>query len=351
MVQQTDRFDSLSELFNEAIIIVDRTGVVERANAKAFELLGAHIAHRPLDNFLRHPDFQDALDAASAIGKKTDLNYTRMGQVRRDFKIRIAPFDDGQIILIIFDITMELSVERIQSEFVANVSHELRSPLTALTGFIETLQTSAKEDVDARERFLGIMQSEADRMQRLIDGLLSLSRVEAEEHRPPRDALDLMKVVEDAIAALRFRASSNDMEIVVTNDWPEVDGVPVVNGDADELSEVIHNLIDNAIKYGHDGSEIAVRISTGRGVDQKFRPDLVRVQIINQGDTIGEEHLSRLTERFYRVDKGRSRNMGGSGLGLAIVKHIVNRHRGRLRIISNDGETCFSITLPCVMRS
>ncbi|MEE3120638.1 MAG: histidine kinase dimerization/phospho-acceptor domain-containing protein, partial [Pseudomonadota bacterium] len=157
MVQQTDRFDSLSELFNEAIIIVDRTGVVERANAKAFELLGAHIAHRPLDNFLRHPDFQDALDAASTNGKITDLNYTRMGQVRRDFKIRIAPFDDGQIILIIFDITMELSVERIQSEFVANVSHELRSPLTALTGFIETLQTSAKEDVGARERFLDIM--------------------------------------------------------------------------------------------------------------------------------------------------------------------------------------------------
>ena len=351
MVQQTDRFDSLSELFNEAIIIVDRTGVVERSNAKAFELLGAHIAHRPLDNFLRHPDFQDALDAASTNEKITDLNYTRMGQVRRDFKIRIAPYDDGQIILIIFDITMELSVERIQSEFVANVSHELRSPLTALTGFIETLQTSAKEDVSARERFLGIMQSEADRMQRLIDGLLSLSRVEAEEHRPPRDALDLMKLVEDVIAALRFRASSNDMEIVVTNDWPEVDGVPVVSGDADELSEVIHNLIDNAIKYGHDGSEIAVRISTGRGVDQKFRPDLARVQIINQGDTIGEEHLSRLTERFYRVDKGRSRNMGGSGLGLAIVKHIVNRHRGRLRITSNDGETCFSITLPCVMRS
>ena len=351
MVQQTDRFDSLSELFNEAIIIVDRTGVVERSNAKAIELLGAHIARRPLDNFLRHPDFQDALEAASTNQKITDLNYTRMGQVRRDFKIRIAPFDDGQIILIIFDITMELSVERIQSEFVANVSHELRSPLTALTGFIETLQTSAKEDVSARERFLGIMQSEADRMQRLIDGLLALSRVEAEEHRPPREALDLIKVVEDAIAALHFRASGNDMEIVFINDWPEVDGVPVVNGDADELSEVIHNVIDNAVKYGHNGSEIAVRISTGRGVDKKFRPDLVRIQIINQGDTIGEEHLSRLTERFYRVDKGRSRNMGGSGLGLAIVKHIVNRHRGRLQITSNDGETCFSITLSCVMRS
>ena len=227
----------------------------------------------------------------------------------------------------------------------------MRSPLTALTGFIETLQTSAREDVEARERFLGIMQSEADRMQRLIDGLLSLSRVEAEEHRAPRDALDLIKVIEDAIAALRFRASGNDMDIVVYNDWPEVDFVPLVNGAADELSEVLHNLIENAIKYGREGSEIAVRISTGRGVDQKFRPDLVRVQIINQGDTIGEEHLSRLTERFYRVDKGRSRNMGGSGLGLAIVKHIVNRHRGRLRITSKDGESCFSITLPCVTRS
>ena len=350
-MQHKDRFDSLSELFNEAIIIVDQAGVVERSNAKAFDLLGAHIAHRPLDNFLRHPDFQDALDAASTSGKTTDLNYTRMGQVRRDFKIRIAPFENAQIILVLFDITMELSVERIQSEFVANVSHELRSPLTALTGFIETLQTSAREDVEARERFLGIMQSEADRMQRLIDGLLSLSRVEAEEHRAPRDALDLVKVIEDTNAALRFRASGNDMDIVVYNDWPEEDGVPVVNGAADEMFEVLHNLIENAIKYGRQGSEIAVRVSTGRGVDQKFRQDMVNVQIINQGDTIGEEHLARLTERFYRVDKGRSRNMGGSGLGLAIVKHIVNRHRGRLRITSNDGETCFSITLPCVMRS
>ena len=350
-MQHKDRFDSLSELFNEAIIIVDQAGVVERSNAKAFDLLGAHIENRPLDNFLRHPDFQDALDAASTSGKTTDLNYTRMGQVRRDFKIRIAPFENAQIILVLFDITMELSVERIQSEFVANVSHELRSPLTALTGFIETLQTSAREDVEARERFLGIMQSEADRMQRLIDGLLSLSRVEAEEHRAPRDALDLVKVIEDTNAALRFRASGNDMDIVVYNDWPEEDGVPVVNGAADEMFEVLHNLIENAIKYGCQGSEIAVRISTGRGVDQKFRQDMVNVQIINQGDTIGEEHLARLTERFYRVDKGRSRNMGGSGLGLAIVKHIVNRHRGRLRITSNDGETCFSITLPCAMRS
>ena len=350
-MQHKDRFDSLSELFNEAIIIVDQAGVVERSNVKAFDLLGAHIENRPLDNFLRHPDFQDALDAASTSGKTTDLNYTRMGQVRRDFKIRIAPFENAQIILVLFDITMELSVERIQSEFVANVSHELRSPLTALTGFIETLQTSAREDVEARERFLGIMQSEADRMQRLIDGLLSLSRVEAEEHRAPRDALDLVKVIEDTNAALRFRASGNDMDIVVYNDWPEEDGVPVVNGAADEMFEVLHNLIENAIKYGRQGSEIAVRVSTGRGVDQKFRQDMVNVQIINQGDTIGEEHLARLTERFYRVDKGRSRNMGGSGLGLAIVKHIVNRHRGRLRITSNDGETCFSITLPCAMRS
>ena len=350
-MQHKDRFDSLSELFNEAIIIVDQAGVVERSNAKALDLLGAHIAHRPLDNFLRHPDFQDALDAASTSGKTTDLNYTRMGQVRRDFKIRIAPFENAQIILVLFDITMELSVERIQSEFVANVSHELRSPLTALTGFIETLQTSAREDVEARERFLGIMQSEADRMQRLIDGLLSLSRVEAEEHRAPRNALDLVKVIEDTNAALRFRASGNDMDIVVYNDWPEEDGVPVVNGAADEMFEVLHNLIENAIKYGRQGSEIAVRVSTGRGVDQKFRQDMVNVQIINQGETIGEEHLARLTERFYRVDKGRSRNMGGSGLGLAIVKHIVNRHRGRLRITSNDGETCFSITLPCAMRS
>lgn len=344
-VDQKDRFDSLSELFDEAIIIVDEAGVVTRSNAKAFDLLGTQITYNPLDNFLRHPDFLTALDAASSMGKKTDLNYTRMGHVRRDFKIRIAPYEVDEIILIIFDTTLENSVERIQSEFVANVSHELRSPLTALAGFIETLQTSAKDDTEARARFLEIMQNEADRMQRLIDGLLSLSRVEAEEHRPPRNQVDLMQLVETVVAAQQHRAGANNMEIVVRNEWPPQDELPLVRGAEDELSEVFHNLLENAIKYGRDGSQIDVRVTTGRGINQQFRPDLVRVQVINIGETIPEEHLARLTERFYRVDKGRARSMGGSGLGLAIVKHIVNRHRGRLRITSSAGETCFSVTL------
>jgi two-component system phosphate regulon sensor histidine kinase PhoR len=339
-------FDIFSHLFDEAAVLVDRDHLVVRVNDAAIDLLGEHIVGKPLENFLRHPEFFDALGQAQDENMVTDMNYTRHDHMRRDFKIRFAPFFEAHTLILFFDITGQRNIERIQSEFVANVSHELRSPLTALSGFIETLQTTAADDRRAREKFLGIMHSEAQRMQRLIDGLLSLSRVEAEEHRPPRDVVGLVPIIENAVSAFDARARDDDRKIEIILDEAVGETPLTIMADPDELSEVFHNLLENALKYGNSGTPVQVRIGSGRGIGQQLRDDLVRVEVINFGDTIDEQHISRLTERFYRVDKGRSRKMGGTGLGLAIVKHIVNRHRGRLRISSQSGVTGVAVTLP-----
>lgn len=344
-----DHFEQLSALLDDAVILLDAAGVVTQANQQAFALLGEHIAGYPLDWFLRHPDFMTALQAARRDGTVSDLTYTRMDQVRRAFRIRLAPASDENVLLVISDDTSQLSVDRIHADFVANVSHELRSPLTAVNGFIETLQDGAIDDHDARDNFLAIMKMEADRMQRLIDDLLSLSRVEAREHNSPDGIADIEHILDDTVSVLAPRAKDKGMQIIVTSAENAIEaGAAMVRGEHDELRQVFQNLIENALRYGHEDSTVELRIGQGNTAYGELRADLLRVQVINQGDTIAPEHVARLTERFYRIDKGRSRQMGGTGLGLAIVKHIINRHRGRLRVSSEAGETCFSVTLPRV---
>ena len=211
---------------------------------------------------------------------------------------------------------------------MANVSHELRSPLTALSGVVETLQGPAKNDEKARDRFLSLMQGETDRMIRLVGDLLSLSKLESKEHVLPVDRVDLKATIKRVIAVL-----SESMPIYkgrVDFTVPETD--IVISGDRDELTEVFQNLIENALKYSPPDSKVAVDITP-----EEDRPSKVSVMVKDQGDGIAKEHLPRLTERFYRVDKGRSREIGGTGLGLAIVKHILNRHRARLTIDSELG--------------
>lgn len=341
----TQRFETMAALIDEASVLLDAQSKVVAANAKALDLLGSHIIGFPLDRFLRHPDFAEAVRAAHQEDRLTTLDYTRMDQVRRAFSLRLARFDDAHVILLLLDGTMGLSVDRIRSDFVANVSHELRSPLTALLGFIETLQDGAVEEPDSRAHFLSIMEDEATRMQRLIDDLLSLSRVEAEEHRTPDEAVALQPLFEELVSVMK-RAAEKSNKTIAIDIVPELKGAELqVQGARDELRQVFQNLVENAIRYGRPGSEIVLRIGVGRLAGGQMREDLLRVQVVNQGDTIAPEHLARLTERFYRIDKGRSRQMGGTGLGLAIVKHIVNRHRGRLRITSEGGETTVSVTL------
>ena len=235
------------------------------------------------------------------------------------------------------DVTALIRSEQMRVDFVANVSHELRTPLTSLTGFIETLRGPAKDDADAREKFLAIMQEQSERMFRLINDLLSLSRIELDEHSRPTDPVDLGEVLDGVRSMLAMKAEAKEMDLTLT--LPE-EVPPIVRGDADQLTQVFLNLVDNAIKYGGKGTEVAVRV---RARDSRR----LAIDVQDHGAGIPAEHIPRLTERFYRVDAARSRALGGTGLGLAIVKHIVNRHRGRLSISSREGEgSCFTVILP-----
>ena len=216
-----------------------------------------------------------------------------------------------------------------RADFVANASHELRTPLAALSGFIETLKGPARDDVAARERFLNIMESQATRMARLIDDLLSLSRIELNAHLRPDKPVDLLSVVRQVVDALQTLAKDRDVEISIAAPAAAL----IVPGDRDELIRVFENLIENALKYGASGKRVEVTLSRAGTAGQAEAVVAVR----DYGPGISAEHLPRLTERFYRVDVAGSRALGGTGLGLALVKHVLNRHRGRLSVASQAG--------------
>jgi two-component system phosphate regulon sensor histidine kinase PhoR len=242
-----------------------------------------------------------------------------------------------------------------RADFVANASHELRTPLASLIGFIDTLRGPARDDPPARERFLGIMADQAARMNRLIDDLLHLSRIEVVEHRPPEEDVDLPPLLHRIAAMFEPRAAQRRVQLVI--DVP--DTLPRIAGDEDQLEQVVQNLLDNAVKYGREGGlaqltaaavpadpAAALPSALAGGGRWPPRPG-VAIQVEDDGPGIPAEHIPRLTERFYRVSKGRSRAVGGTGLGLAIVKHVVNRHRGRLTIESKVGEgSRFTVWLP-----
>jgi two-component system phosphate regulon sensor histidine kinase PhoR len=232
------------------------------------------------------------------------------------------------------DLTREQQIERMRADFVANASHELRTPLASLSGFIETLQGAARHDEAAQARFLDLMRSQADRMKRLIDDLLSLSRIEMNEHVRPSGQVDLAQVanhVRDVLAGL-----AADQGCEVTTSFP---GPLLVPGSRDELVQVVQNLVENALKYASSGKRIEVEGQTVNGHAE--------LAVRDHGPGIAEEHLPRLTERFYRVNVQESRSRGGTGLGLAIVKHILNRHRGKLAIASEPGRgSTFTIRIP-----
>jgi two-component system, OmpR family, phosphate regulon sensor histidine kinase PhoR len=220
--------------------------------------------------------------------------------------------------------------DQLRADFVANAGHELKTPLATLIGFIETLLGPARDDPAAHERFLGIMNEQARRMARLVDDLLSLSRIELNEHVAPTERVPLEPVIEEVARGLELPAAERGIRVI--SELPE--DLPEVLGDEDELAQVFQNLLINAIKYGRPQTEVKV---TGIVGGERAAPQ-VAIAVSDRGEGIAAEHLPRLTERFYRVDNARSRELGGTGLGLAIVKHIVNRHRGRLEIASTLGE-------------
>ena len=306
----------------------------------ALELFGPRIIGTDLRQTIRHPVVIDAVRLGIAGEAPTLREVSTLGGRDGAFRVRLVDLDGERLLLSFADITQARLTERMRADFVANASHELRTPLANISGFIETLLGPAAEDEPARRRFLDIMGREAARMSRLIDDLLSLSRIELDKYVRPQSMLELPPLLSDVGKTLAMRLETDGRKLVIDVE-PEL---PQVVADRDQILQVLHNLISNALKYGHSGSAITVsaaREPGGRG------EDMVRVSVRDEGDGIAPEHLPRLTERFYRIDTGRSRSMGGTGLGLAIVKHIVERHRGRLEIASRQGEgTTVSFLLP-----
>ena len=231
----------------------------------------------------------------------------------------VAPLPDGSKLVRLADQSQTRAAEQMRVDFVANASHELRTPLATLLGFLETLQDEEAVDAATRRRFVAIMFGEATRMRDLLDDLMSLSRIEAERFALPRDTVDLVPLIEEVKAGLKPLAKGRDLR--VENEAGEA----LVGGDRSQLTQMLTNLVVNALKYGRAGTQVRIRI-------EDSGPDLVRLSVIDKGEGIPADHIPRLTERFYRVDPGRSRSIGGTGLGLAIVKHVVLRHRGRLDI-------------------
>jgi two-component system phosphate regulon sensor histidine kinase PhoR len=316
-------------------LVVDAQGMVRLANELAVEVLESDPVGRHLSASLRVPAVLDAVAEAAMGEGGANVDYDVRVPVPRSFRAHVSCLgpDKGALITL-RDLTREQQIERMRADFVANASHELRTPLAALSGFLETIQGAAKNDPKAQEKFLGLMKSQAERMRRLIDDLLSLSRIEMNEHVRPSGEVDLTQVSAHVRDVLSGMAKDFDCELRL-----ESDGPLTIAGSRDELVQVIQNLAENALKYGSSGKlvEIVVR------KDEEW----AEVSVRDHGPGIAEQHIPRLTERFYRVNVQDSRSRGGTGLGLAIVKHIVNRHRGRLVISSELGEgSTFTMRLP-----
>jgi two-component system phosphate regulon sensor histidine kinase PhoR len=317
-------------------ILLDAHRRIVRANPAATEFIGVVPQGNDLAASLRNPVVLAAADAVLAGGTTRVVEFTLALPVERMMQARIARVEGVShngiaAIVTLHDITALKLAEQMRADFVANAGHELKTPLASLVGFIETLLGAARDDASARERFLGIMRGEAGRMSRLVDDLLSLSRIELNEHVAPTSQVALTPLIEQVADTLELRAAERGMRLELS--LPE--DLPEVYGDEDELAQVLQNLIDNAIKYGKPQTEITVAANTAERLASAT--SFVRIAVTDRGDGIPSEHLPRLTERFYRVDTARSRQLGGTGLGLAIVKHILNRHRGRLEITSTLG--------------
>jgi two-component system phosphate regulon sensor histidine kinase PhoR len=338
---------SISALEDPALVVAPSWRVLA-ANEAALALFGGRLVGADLRQTVRHPVVVDAVRLGLQGQSPSRREVTTLGAQDGAFAVRVVALDPaggaaGRLLLTFTDITQARLTERMRADFVANASHELRTPLANISGFIETLLGPAFDDEPARQRFLEIMSREAGRMSRLIDDLLSLSRIELDKYVRPQALLELPPLLSDVGKTLAMRLEGDDRRLVLALE-PDL---PQVVADRDQILQVLHNLVSNALKYGHSGTPIT--ISAGREPGTKPGEDMVRVSVRDEGDGIAPEHLPRLTERFYRVDTGRSRSMGGTGLGLAIVKHIVERHRGRLEISSRQGEgTVVSFLLPVV---
>ena len=338
------------------------------ANQAARDVFRLELTGAPLGAALRRPEVLEAIEAALATAMSTEVAFETIGVQPRFWRAFARPLETEagkptELVVVLRDETDARRTERMRADFLANASHELRTPLASLAGFVETLRTHAKDDPEAREKFLGIMAQQATRMSRLVDDLLSLSRIELNEHIAPSGKVDLARTIQDVTDAIRPLTADRDVKVLVS----AATDAGSVTGDRDQLVQVIQNLVDNAVKYTPRGGEVrvvliavpnleAARAASRPGVGLSLlSPDsndgrrFVVLRVSDDGPGIARQHLPRLSERFYRVEGQRS---GGTGLGLAIAKHVINRHRGGLMVESGEGEgSTFSVYLPQTVSS
>lgn len=346
---------SMAATLPDPIVLMDHRGVILFQNDAADSVLGHRERGQHISSALRAPQILEAIARVQETREIVRAEYNQPVPIERTFEVVVAPIADGHvggisrpspaIIMLMRDLTQKGRIERMRADFVTYASHELRTPLSSLIGFVETLQGSARNDPAARDRFLNIMRIEAVRMSRLIDDLLSLSRIELNVHLLPTQEVDVGGVVDHVIDVLSPLAEENGVTVQRVSRSPL--RALIVNGDYDELVQVFQNLVENAIKYGQDGKLVELDAKPA-AIDLRGEPAAgVVVSVTDFGPGIPAEHIPRLTERFYRVDASHSREKGGTGLGLAIVKHILNRHRGSLAIKSELGSgSTFIVSLP-----
>ena len=334
---KTEAYQQIINQIRDPILLI-RNAKVAAANPAAESFLGNHIIGEDVRIAIRHPAAADRLANPDAHHTGEPILLAGVGSADQRWELRIHAVTDDLKLVQLSDQSSHYAAERMRTDFVANASHELRTPLAAVKGFIETLENpEAGKDDETRARFLKIMYQEADRMQRLVEDLMSLSRIEAEKYQLPSEPVNLAHLIADVKGV--FLSGRNkqeeDFDVSVPPD------LPIIQGDYAQLSQLLHNLISNAFKYGRSGAPVTIVVEPDR------KDSMLRLSVTDQGDGIATEHIHRLTERFYRVDKGRSKSIGGTGLGLAIVKHITERHGGRMEITSKKGVgTSVTIFLP-----
>jgi two-component system phosphate regulon sensor histidine kinase PhoR len=336
---------AIVEALPDPLLVLGADRARLRANAAARRVFGEG-ARDDSAAFLRHPAIAAAVDLALGTGAPAFADVVLPVPVPRDLSAQVIPLDPpladgGRLLIVLADRTQARAAERMRADFVANASHELRTPLSSIIGFVETLRGPANDDPEARTRFLGIVAEQAERMRRLIDDLLGLSRIEMNEHRAPGGSTRLDSLAEAEAAALQPILDSRRARLTL-------DLQPAVASPAEpeQLAQVLRNLLENAVRHGRDGGQVELSVRALTVAEGGLAPGVL-LRVSDDGPGVAREHIPRLTERFYRADKGRSRAVGGTGLGLAIVKHIVNHHRGQLLIESEPGVgTTFRVWLP-----
>ena len=334
--------DNLSQILEDGLILCNESGLIISSNDVARQFLNKKLNSRNIYEFIEIAEFKNLEESNQKNNLNEEFHFQTSDILKRSLIIKVKKIEDNLFAILLLDMTSQRNLEKVRRDFVANVSHELRSPLTSLVGFIETLLSGNVQDEETRNKFLKIMDEESKRMNRLIDDILSLSKVETEEHITPNTTISLIDPIKHVISSINEKRLKEDNKILIDDlrDDPEINCF--ISGNIDEINQVFVNLLENAIKYGFDNSNVIVRI-------EQLKNKEIRVSVINNGEGIPDKYIERLTERFFRVDKARSRKIGGTGLGLAIVKHILIKHRAQLSINSiPNQETNFSITFPII---